>query len=84
MFMLFLQDSDEPSLLEYIKSQVCDNVALYAQKYDEEFHVSWGSLLSLLIDIKRSFWGTDDIFDHFRGSRTSLAYGIFRHQNIKF
>ena len=22
---------------EYIKSQICDNVALYAQKYDEEF-----------------------------------------------
>ncbi|KAJ4428958.1 Exportin-2 [Periplaneta americana] len=30
-------DDEEPGLLEQLKSQVCDNVALYAQKYDEEF-----------------------------------------------
>ena len=33
----FVQDEDEAGLLEQVKSQVCDNVALYAQKYDEEF-----------------------------------------------
>lgn len=31
------QDSDEPGVIEQLKSQVCDNVVLYAQKYDEEF-----------------------------------------------
>ncbi|RZC37968.1 exportin-2 [Asbolus verrucosus] len=28
---------EEAGVLEQLKSQVCDNVALYAQKYDEEF-----------------------------------------------
>lgn len=28
---------DEPGVLQMLKSQICDNVALYAQKYDEEF-----------------------------------------------
>lgn len=30
-------DEDEAGLLELLKSQICDNAALYAQKYDEEF-----------------------------------------------
>ncbi|KAL1427782.1 hypothetical protein MTO96_003126 [Rhipicephalus appendiculatus] len=30
-------DEDEAGLLEQLKSQICDNVGLYAQKYDEEF-----------------------------------------------
>lgn len=37
--LLFVQDNDEASLLELVKSQICDNVGLYAQKYDEEFEV---------------------------------------------
>lgn len=32
-----LQDEEEAGLLELLKSQICDNAALYAQKYDEEF-----------------------------------------------
>lgn len=32
-----LQGADEAGLLEQCKSQICDNIALYAQKYDEEF-----------------------------------------------
>ncbi|XP_044263819.1 exportin-2 [Tribolium madens] len=34
-----LQNSsqDEAGVIEQLKSQVCDNIALYAQKYDEEF-----------------------------------------------
>ncbi|KAK0052093.1 exportin-2 [Biomphalaria pfeifferi] len=35
--LLQTSDESEAGLLEQIKSQVCDNVALYAQKYDEEF-----------------------------------------------
>lgn len=31
------KDEDEPGLLEQVKSQICDNIAMYAQKYDEEF-----------------------------------------------
>ena len=28
---------EEAGLLEQCKSQICDNIAMYAQKYDEEF-----------------------------------------------
>ncbi|XP_013392987.1 exportin-2-like [Lingula anatina] len=35
--LLQTQDEEEAGLLEHVKSQICDNVALYAQKYDEEF-----------------------------------------------
>lgn len=31
------EDEEEAGLLELLKSQICDNAALYAQKYDEEF-----------------------------------------------
>ena len=34
--MLF-QDDDEAGVIEQLKTHVCDNVILYAQKYDEEF-----------------------------------------------
>ncbi|GFO03315.1 exportin-2-like [Plakobranchus ocellatus] len=34
---LLQTDDDEAGLLEQVKSQICDNVGLYAQKYDEEF-----------------------------------------------
>ncbi|KAJ8926069.1 hypothetical protein NQ315_009924 [Exocentrus adspersus] len=30
-------DAEEAGVMEQLKSQVCDNIALYAQKYDEEF-----------------------------------------------
>lgn len=33
----YSQGEDEPGLLEQCKSQICDNLSLYAQKYDEEF-----------------------------------------------
>lgn len=35
--LLMFQDEEEAGLLELLKSQICDNAALYAQKYDEEF-----------------------------------------------
>ncbi|XP_032826379.1 exportin-2 [Petromyzon marinus] len=35
--LLQTDDDEEAGLLELLKSQICDNVALYAQKYDEEF-----------------------------------------------
>jgi len=36
---LIFKDTDETGPLDLIKSQICDNVALYAQKYDEDFEV---------------------------------------------
>lgn len=35
--MKSLKDEEEASVIEQLKSQVCDNVGLYALKYDEEF-----------------------------------------------
>lgn len=39
IFCLTLQETEEAGPLDLIKSQICDNVALYAQKYDEDFEV---------------------------------------------
>lgn len=36
---LSCEDEEEAGLLELLKSQICDNAALYAQKYDEEFQL---------------------------------------------
>uniref|UniRef100_A0A0B7B1D2 Exportin-2 n=2 Tax=Arion vulgaris TaxID=1028688 RepID=A0A0B7B1D2_9EUPU len=56
-----LQTSDEEvGLLEQVKSQVCDNVTLYAQKYDEEFSpylpefvtAIWGLLINTGQEVK--------------------------------
>jgi len=35
--VLETEDSDDAGPLEKLRSQICDNIALYAQKYDEEF-----------------------------------------------
>ena len=35
--LMCCQDEEQAGLLEQVKSQICDNIALYAQKYDEEF-----------------------------------------------
>lgn len=32
-----MQEDEEAGLMEQIKSQICDNIGLYAQQYDEEF-----------------------------------------------
>lgn len=34
---LVTRDDEDAGVLEQLKSQICDNIALYAQKYDEEF-----------------------------------------------
>merc|ERR1739847_148199 len=54
------QDDDEPGLLEELKSQICDNIGLYAFKYEEEFsqymqpfvQSVWKLLLSLGPQVK--------------------------------
>lgn len=35
--LLHTDNNEEAGLVELLKSQICDNVSLYAQKYDEEF-----------------------------------------------
>ena len=42
---IFLQDSEDAGPLEKLRSQICDNIALYAQKYDEEFQVIFNCFL---------------------------------------
>ena len=48
LMCLCLQDTDETEPIDLIKSQICDNVALYAQKYDEEFEVGKRLLIFVL------------------------------------
>lgn len=33
----FVQEDEEAGVLEQLRSQICFNLGLYAQKYDEEF-----------------------------------------------
>lgn len=57
--LLETQD-EEAGLLEQVKSQICDNIAMYAQKYDEEFapHLPtfvtdvWGLLVNTGAQVK--------------------------------
>lgn len=58
--LLETQDDDEPGVLEELKSQICDNIGLYAHKYEEEFSpymqqfvtAVWNLLLSMGPQIK--------------------------------
>jgi hypothetical protein len=34
------QDPEKPGVLQELKAQICENVSLFAQKYDEDFEVS--------------------------------------------
>lgn len=34
---LLVTEDDEPGVLEELRSQICDNIGLYAHKYEEEF-----------------------------------------------
>lgn len=37
IFCQFVYLQDEPTVIEELRSEICDIVAMYAQKYDEEF-----------------------------------------------
>lgn len=47
------QDTEEAGPTERIRSQICDSVTLYAQKYDEEFRVRRKFFYSLLKTLLR-------------------------------
>ena len=58
--LLQTDDEDEPGLFEDLRSQICDNIGLYAHKYEEEFQpymqkfvmAVWNLLLSLGPQVK--------------------------------
>lgn len=55
---LYQEEDEEAGPLDLIKSQICDNVALYAQKYDEEFEVKFNSIwwIDFRQLINKGFW----------------------------
>jgi len=60
-------------LVELLQSQICDNIALYAQKYDEEFAQFlpqfvtdvWTLLVNTGIDVKYDLVSITVFFDLF-------------------
>lgn len=58
--LLRTEDKEEPGLIEQLKTQICDNLTLYAQKYDEEFTSSvpifvndvWQLLINTGVEVK--------------------------------
>ena len=70
---------EEAGLLEQVKSQICDNIAMYAQKYDEEFgpHLPafvtavWNLLLTTGHQVKYDLVSVD------RFVMTSLKFDYF-------
>lgn len=58
--LLQTDDDDEPGVFEDLRSQICDNIGLYAHKYEEEFQpymqkfvmAVWNLLLSLGHQVK--------------------------------
>jgi len=62
-------DTDEAGPLEKIRSQICDNVTLYAQKYDGEFapflpgfvEAIWNLLVSTGIEVKHDLLVSNSI-----------------------
>lgn len=59
-YMFISKGSEEAGVVEQLKSQICDNIALYAQKYDEEFQQFlpqfvtdiWGLLVNTSLEPK--------------------------------
>jgi len=45
---LFLKSDDETGVLHQIQSQICENISLYAQKYEEEFSSYMRSLVTII------------------------------------
>lgn len=58
--LLNTNEKEEPGLMEQVKSEICDNVTLYAQKYEEEFAPSlptfvndiWQLLINTGVEVK--------------------------------
>jgi len=45
---LFSKSDDETGVLHQIQSQICENISLYAQKYEEEFSSYMRSLVTII------------------------------------
>lgn len=70
-----LQDEEEAGLLELLKSQICDNAALYAQKYDEEFQPYLPRFVTAIWNLLVST-GQEVKYDLVR-SQTALLFSVF-------
>ena len=42
--LTMIQDEEQPGCQELVKAQICANLSLYAEKYDEEFEVGFAGL----------------------------------------
>lgn len=47
IFIIFKSD-DETGVLHQIQSQICENISLYAQKYEEEFSSYMRTLVTII------------------------------------
>lgn len=45
---MFLKNDEETGVLHQIQSQICENISLYAQKYEEEFSSYMRSLVTII------------------------------------
>lgn len=45
---LYFKGDDETGILHQIQSQICENIALYAQKYEEEFSSYMRTLVTII------------------------------------
>ncbi|ESO05215.1 hypothetical protein HELRODRAFT_99097 [Helobdella robusta] len=69
--LLETDDKDEPGVMEQVKTQVCDNLAMYAQKYDEEF----GTYLPLFVT---------DVWHLLINTGVSVKYDLLVSNAIQF
>lgn len=60
-------DDEEAGIMELLRSQVCDNLGLYAQKYDEEF----GSYMQLFVT---------DVWELLVGTGIQIKYDAVRER----
>lgn len=45
---LYFKSDEETGVLHQIQSQICENIALYAQKYEEEFSSYMRTLVTII------------------------------------
>lgn len=75
-FVCISQDEEEAGLLELLKSQICDNAALYAQKYDEEFQPYLPRFVTAIWNLLVST-GQEVKYDLVRASRSDCVSVTF-------
>jgi len=59
---LLVTDDDEPGVMEDLRSQICDNIGLYASKYEEEFEPYMSQFVTAVWNLLLST-GTETKYD---------------------